>query len=255
MLIMNNNNIIKKLIILMIISMMISGCNTLSRLSKVGETPTVKNIKNPTHAVNYQPVSMPMPKTQRPQQGMANSLWRPGSRAFLKDLRASEIGDIVTVDIDISEKASLSNQTTRTRESDDKAGVDNLFGLEKSLNKILPEAVDPSSLIGTNSSLNNVGTGKISRSESVAVKIAATVVQILPNGNLVIHGLQETQINSEVRELQIAGIIRPQDITSDNIISYEKIAEARLAYGGRGHISDMQQPRYGSQILDIIMPF
>ncbi len=247
-------NIIKHLTIMVIISMTISGCNTLSRLSKVGEKPTVQAIKNPTHAMDYKPVSMPMPKTKEPQ-GMANSLWRPGSRAFLKDLRASEIGDIVTVDINISEKASLSNQTTRTRESNDKAGISSLFGLEKSLNTILPDAVKPETLIGTNSSLSNVGAGKISRSESVKVRIAATVVQILPNGNLVIHGLQETQINFEVRELQIAGIIRPQDITSENIISYEKIAEARLAYGGRGHISDMQQPRYGSQILDIIMPF
>ena len=250
----NTKNLLRNVAILVVAATALGGCNSLSRLAKVGEEPEMNDISNPTHAPNYQPVSMPMPATLDPAPN-ANSLWRPGSRAFLKDLRASEIGDIVTVDIDISGNASLSNQTTRTRANSESAGVDNLFGYENSLGAILPESVVPATMLGIDSNVSNVGSGAITRSETVVVQIAATVVQVLPNGNLVIHGLQETRINFEVRELQIAGIIRPQDITTENVVSYEKIAEARMAYGGRGHISDVQQPRYGSQILDAIMPF
>lgn len=250
----NSKHMMIKLIILLIATATLGGCNALSRLAKVGEEPVMQNIANPTHAPNYQPVSMPMPAPQMPTS-MANSLWRPGSRAFLKDLRASEVGDIVTVDINISENASLSNNTTRTRTNSEDAGIDNLLGYETALGAILPEAVVPSTLLGVDSNVSNAGTGAITRSETVAVQIAATVIQVLPNGNLVVHGLQETRINFEVRELQVAGIIRPQDISTENTVSYEKIAEARLSYGGRGHISDVQQPRYGSQILDVIMPF
>jgi flagellar L-ring protein precursor FlgH len=195
---------------------------------------------------------MPAPEMARP---MANSLWRPGSRAFFKDLRANRVGDVLTVTIDIQDKAELKNETKRTRINSDNLDINSLFGFAPSLNTILPEAVNPADLLSTASSTSNVGTGEIKRNETIVLKLAATVVQILPNGNLVIHGRQETRINFEVRELQVTGIIRPEDIASDNSITYEKIAEARVAYGGRGHITDVQQPRYGSQILDILMPF
>ncbi len=205
----NTKTLLRNVAILVVAATALGGCNSLSRLAKVGEEPEMNDISNPTHAPDYQPVSMPMPTTLAPV-AMANSLWRPGSRAFLKDLRASEIGDIVTVDINISENASLSNSTTRTRTNSEDAGIDNLFGYENSLGAVLPESVVPSTMLGIDSNVSNVGTGAIVRSETVAVQVAATVVQVLPNGNLVIHGLQETRINFEVRELQVAGIIRPQ---------------------------------------------
>ena len=233
---------------------LLGGCNALERLAGVGEGPQLSTISNPTHQSGYKPVSMPMPAPQTAERA-PNSLWRAGSRAFFKDLRANQVGDIVTVTINIDDEADLSNTSSRSRTNTESAGIDNLLGYEGALDQILPEAVNPSSLLGLNSNNSNVGTGTIAREEQIELKVAAVVTQLLPNGNLVIQGRQETKVNFEVRELQIAGVIRPQDIGADNTVAYEKIAEARLAYGGRGHISDVQQPRYGAQIVDILMPF
>ncbi|HBM12714.1 MAG TPA: flagellar basal body L-ring protein, partial [Rhodospirillaceae bacterium] len=167
----------------------------------------------------------------------------------------SDIGDIVTVVIDIDENAQLDNSTTRTRNNSENVDVDSLLGYENALNSVLPEAVNPAALLAFDGQTNNSGGGAIDRQEAISVSVAAVVTQVLPNGNLVIQGRQETRVNYELRELQIAGVIRPQDISTANTVSYEKIAEARLAYGGRGQVSDCQQPRWGTQIMDVIMPF
>ncbi len=243
-----------RLAALLLVGTVLGGCNALSRLADVGAPPPLSAVDNPTHAPNYRPISMPMPEPKTAKR-QPNSLWRPGSRAFFKDLRANNIGDIVTVVIAIDDDAAIGNSTTRSRNNTESVGIDNLFGYEGALNAILPEAVDPPNLLGTDSNSSNTGTGTIDREEEINIQLAAVVTQVLPNGNLVIHGRQETRVNFEVRELQIIGVIRPQDITSDNTVPFEDIAEARLAYGGRGHITDVQQPRYGTQILDIVVPF
>jgi len=232
----------------------LTGCNNLERLASMGEQPPLSPVENPTHTYGYQPVSMPMPAPTE-AVARANSLWRPGSRAFLEDSRADDVGDIVTVAVAIADTASVSNSTARTRTTSEASGVTSLLGYEAALDNILPEAVNPGTLAGITGATNNAGTGTITRSETITLNVAAVVTQVLPNGNLVIHGRQETLVNYEVRELQIAGVIRPQDITSTNTVSYNDIAEARLAYGGRGHITDFQQPRWGTQIVDIILPF
>jgi len=234
--------------------LVLGGCNALTRLSEVGEAPKMTEIVNPAARSNYRPVSMPMPEPESVVRS-PNSLWRTGARAFFKDQRAARVGDILTISIEIKDEAEISNSTIRTRSNSDKAGVGGFFGYEASLNRILPEAVDPSNLVDLSSTLSNQGTGKIDRDESIKLKLAAVITQVLPNGNMVLQGRQEVRVNFEVRELQIAGIIRPEDIKTDNTISYDKIAEARISYGGRGHISDVQQPRYGSQVLDIFLPF
>ena len=119
----------------------------------------------------------------------------------------------------------------------------------------MPGAANPASLIGISSTDNNNGLGKIDRKESVKTTIAATVVKILPNSNLVIKGTQEVRINYEVREVAVEGVVRPEDISSDNSVMLDQVAEARVTYGGRGIISDHQQPRYGKQVLDAVSPF
>jgi flagellar L-ring protein precursor FlgH len=211
-------------------------------------------IDNPTMAPGYQPVSLPMP-APLPATREANSLWRAGARSFFKDQRAGRVGDILTIEVSIDDKAKTENKTVRSRDNSETAGVPNLFGLEGEFAKKLPQGINPSAILGTNSKLSNTGDGTVDRKEQIDIKLAAVVMQVLPNGNLVVSGKQQVRINFEMRELTVSGIIRPEDISSVNSISYEKIAEARISYGGKGQISDVQQPRYGSQIMDILMPF
>lgn len=232
----------------------LTGCNALDRLSTVGETPQLTPIKNPVQEASYHPVTMPMPRPE-PALYQPNSLWRTGAKAFFKDQRAALIGDVMTVNIEISDKASLANTTERSRTTTETDSAGSVLGLETKLANILPDAVNPLSLVDINGQTTNTGEGTVDRQESIQLKIAAVVTQVLPNGNLVIQGRQEIRVNFEVRELYINGVVRPQDISSGNTIDYDKIAEARIAYGGRGIISDVQQPRYGTQVLDIIYPF
>jgi len=234
---------------------LLAGCNFLTRMSEVGENPKLSDITNPTEKPGYQPVTMPMPDPETPKP-MANSLWRPGARAFFKDQRAAAVGDLLTVSVSVADSASLSNTTSQGRSGDgDTTSITSLLGLETSINKILPNDTKASALAGVSGSRDVTGTGSIARKEAITIAMAAVVVQVLPNGNLVIAGSQEIRVNAELRQLQISGVIRREDITTTNTIASEKIAELRVAYGGRGTISDMQMPRYGSQLLDIILPF
>ncbi len=237
-----------------LVALLLSGCNMFNRLAEVGRTPPMTQIQNPTRAPGYRPVSMPMP-AMAPQPRRANSLWRPGARSFFKDQRAAQVGDLLTVLITIEDKAEISNTTTRNRTNTDDASVSAFLGYESSLSRVLPEAINPGNLIDIDSKSENTGSGSVNRKETIDLKIAAVVTQRLPNGNLVVQGRQEVRVNYEVRQLQVAGIVRREDITSENTISYDKVAEARIAYGGKGHISDVQQPRYGTQVLDILFPF
>jgi len=222
----------------------LSGCNMMNRLAAVGEEPKLSAIQSPA------PLPAPLPVERQP-----NSLWRPGSRAFLKDQRASNVGDILTVIIEIADNAAINNATTRSRTNAENSSASAFLGYEQSLGAILPEAVDPTNLIDLDSDSSSAGAGGVTRNESINLRVAALVTQVLPNGNLVLAGRQEVRVNYEKRELQVAGIIRPEDITSTNTIDYDQIAEARIAYGGQGQISDVQQPRYGQQVFDIIWPF
>jgi flagellar L-ring protein precursor FlgH len=237
------------------IAIFLSGCGGLfTRIAEVGETPRMTQIQNPAADPNYRPVSMPMPAPVL-EGREPNSLWRTGSRAFFKDQRASRVGDLVTVLITIDDKAKINNQSTRTRNNTENAGIGAFFGYDLAMDRILPQAIDPTNVVDLSARTGNDGKGTIDRAEQINLKVAAVITQILPNGNMVVHGRQEVRVNYEIRELQIAGMIRPEDISSLNAISYEKIAEARIAYGGRGQITDFQQPRYGQQLLDVLMPF
>ncbi len=190
-----------------------------------------------------------------PQAASANSLWRTGARAFFNDQRASRIGDILTVQIDIDDSAKTTNATTATRTSGVTAGVPHLLGLESSLGKILPGGFDPANAIETNSSTNNAGSGQVNRSEKISLTIAAVVTGILPNGNMVIQGTQEVRTNAELRQLTVAGIVRPEDISSANTIRHTQIAEARINYGGRGDISRVQKTPAGQSLIERFSPF
>ena len=247
------NNMVK-LTLVLLLGASLSACSAGERLANVGQPPGMTPIVNPQTQPDYKPVSMPMPAPEVAMQ-QPNSLWQSNRKGFFKDQRAGNIGDILTVLIEIDDEADLENKTNRSRSANESAGLDNLLGYEASLAQILPEAIDNTALVGAGSDSSHSGNGKIERDESISMKVAATITQILPNGNLVIQGNQEVRVNFEKRILNVAGIIRPEDISIENSISYEKIAEARIIYGGEGQITDVQQPRYGQQVYDILFPF
>ncbi|MBL6959355.1 MAG: flagellar basal body L-ring protein FlgH [Rhodospirillales bacterium] len=237
-----------------LIAIGLAGCNTLSRISDVNGGPKLTEITNPTAQPNYRPVSMPMPAPVTPNVN-PNSLWRSGAKAFFRDHRAKEIGDILTVQLNLADSASLENETTRDRADSEDTDVTNLLGLELEFAKKLPQGVDPTSMISFGSAHSTSGDGTIERKETVTLTFAAVVTQILPNGALAIIGRQEVRVNNELRQLMVTGVVRPEDIESDNTITHTKIAEMRVAYGGRGTLSDLQQPRWGTQLWDILFPF
>jgi len=232
----------------------LSACNLFTRLSQVGDGPQTSEIVNPTKRPDYQPVSMPMPMAQAAHIN-PNSLWRSGARAFFKDNRANEVGDILTVSIAISDSAAISNKTARTRDDTEDGNLTNLFGFEAGLGKIVSGNVLNTSTVSLDTDHTTKGEGTIDRSEAITITVAAVITQILPNGNLVVSGRQETLVNYELRELNMTGVIRPEDIDSSNSIEHTKIAEMRVTYGGRGNVSELQQPRWGMQILDVLSPF
>jgi flagellar L-ring protein precursor FlgH len=237
------------------LSLAIAGCgNTLERIARAGQEPPLSPIENPKAQTLYQPVSLPMPDPLE-QTRQPASLWRQGSRAFFKDQRAGRVGDILTVVIAIKDDATLDNKTSRTRSAKESAGLDNLLGYETKIPDIFNKNAIPGDLANADSDSNSSGTGSTARAEEIDLRMAAVVTQILPNGNLVIQGSQQVRVNYEMRDLSVKGVIRPEDITSLNEVPYDKIAEARIAYGGEGTISDLQQPRYGQQIFDILFPF
>lgn len=241
--------------LMMATSTMLTACgSTLDRLASVGQPPQMTTITNPHLNPDYQPVSMPMPAPKMVSK-QPNSLWQSDSKTFFKDQRATQVGDILTVMVDIKDEADMENKTERKRDSTEEVGLPNFLGYEEALDQVLPTAIDPTNLVGLNSTTNTSGDGKIEREESVKLRLAAVVTQLLPNGNMVIAGNQEVRVNFEKRVLNVTGIIRPQDISIENTVSYDQIAEARIVYGGEGNVSDLQQPRYGQQVYDILMPF
>ena len=202
----------------------LGACNTADRLSQVGATPALSAIEDPTTQPGYKPV------------------------------RQSEFGDILTIKVNVTDKANLANETKRSRTDSESFGLPNALGLE---NNAVGKAfgVGSTALLSAKSATANDGAGSVQRAETVTTNVAAVVTQVLPNGNLVVEGKQEIRVNFEIRELIVAGVARPEDIESDNTIDSAKIAQARIAYGGRGQITDVQQPRYGQQIVDILLPF
>lgn len=230
----------------------LAGCTAVDRIRNLGDPPPMAGLADPNSPVHAATPNVPLPPPPEPSRAM-NSLWSNGAHSFFHDPRASRPGDIITVNISVADNAKLSNATTRARTNSDNANLTNFFGLETPL--AAGTGADPSSLVKMGSDTSNAGSGSIDRSEAINLTLAALVTQVLPNGNMIIGGHQQVRVNNEMRDLQVSGIVRTEDITSANTVDLSQIAEARISYGGQGTVSDVQQPRYGSQLFDILMPF
>ena len=224
----------------------LSACSAVDRIQAIGQAPKLDPVGNPADTQIVASIPKPIAISHE-----GNSLWQPGAHSFFHDPRATRVGDVITVNVSIADAAKLSNTTTRTRTNSDDANLTNLFGLESAL----PSSMNPASLVKMGSDTSNVGSGAVNRQESINMTLAALVAQVLPNGNLVIDGHQQVRVNNELRDMRVSGIVRREDITQDNTVNLTQIAEARISYGGQGLINDVQQPRYGSQLLDVIMPW
>ena len=235
---------------------LLSACTpVLDRLDAVGAPPKFAEVANPNAAPDYQPLSWPMPETQPAPKQYAGSLWQPGARAFFRDQRAARVGDILRVNIKFEDKAELDNATDRARTNAESLGTPSVFGMQNMFFKKLPGDQNVNNLLSLNGDAKTNGTGSIKRKEKLETQVAALITQVLPNGNLVIDGSQEIRVNYELREVSVKGVVRPQDIKSDNTIDSSQVAQARINYGGRGQISDIQSPRWGTQVIDALSPF
>ncbi|PJI87901.1 flagellar basal body L-ring protein FlgH [Sphingomonas koreensis] len=240
---------------------MLSGCGAVGRLKAIGKPPRMSEAEAPVAPRVEPSIGNAAAQGRGGSASLAEtapggaSLFRTGAGAFFRDQRASRVGDIVTIRINIADNARVDNATTRTRAGSESGGIAALLGLESQIGKILPGNPDPSKLVDTSSDSRATGAGNTSRSEQINMTVAALIMDVLPNGNLMIRGRQEVRVNFELRELVVTGVIRPEDIARDNSIRHSQIADARISYGGRGQLTDAQQARWGQQIYDALFPF
>lgn len=235
----------------MILAAALAGCG---KLEQVGRAPDFSGLEGSDQ--HYAMYSTAMPDDAVPTTAAdASSLWTGGTQSLFGDRRAAQRGDILTVVIEIDDSASISNSTGRSRNGKQSGGIPVLLGIPQRLNENLPEGASMGDAFDMDSSSTFKGQGSVSRNEKLTLRIAVTVIEELPNGVLKIEGQQEVRVNFEMRELIVTGYVRPTDISRQNEITYDKIAGARIAYGGRGQITDVQQPTYGQQVADIVMPF
>ncbi|MCU0953063.1 MAG: flagellar basal body L-ring protein FlgH [Hyphomicrobium sp.] len=180
------------------------------------------------------------------------STWQDSAATLVQDPRAERRGDVLTITINMQDRASLDSSTERSRDATRSMSTSldyllNLFGISREgTGEINFDAEGATSA---------QGKGTTEREEKLNLRVAAVVTERLPNGNLVVSGSQEVRVNYELRIVHVAGIVRPRDISPDNTIPYEKIAEARISVGGRGRAMEVQQPAWGQQILDQVLPF
>jgi len=230
--------------------LVLSGCG---RLEEVGRPPafTPADRSAEVFAMGVSPSAAQSEGTHVERA----SLWSGSRGSLLGDRRAGLQGDILTVVIEIDDSAEISNNSSRSRNGSESSGATELLGIPQLVDRILPGDASLANAGQFDSSSSSSGQGSVRRNESLELKVAATVTDVLDNGVLRIQGSQEVRVNFEIRELLVTGYVRPEDISRRNEITYDKIAAARISYGGRGQITDVQQPRYGQQIADILLPF
>lgn len=231
---------------------LLAACNS----APVGQAPEMTSINATDDRTAMVTYSLPQTTQVAVRSPVtAASLWTGDRGSLLGDRRAIQRGDILTVVIEIDDEAEFSSSSGRSRTASQQMAVPNLLGFPQRVDARLPEGANVANAVGVNSNSSASGDGSTRRNEQLTLRIAATIMDVLPNGVLAIQGQQEVRVNFELRELLVSGFVRPADISRQNEITYDKIASARVSYGGRGQITDVQQPRYGQQVLEAALPF
>jgi flagellar L-ring protein precursor FlgH len=189
----------------------------------------------------------------KPRASYGNgSLWQGSGGGLVDDFKARGKGDILTVVISETASASKEATTGTSRASDVAAGIPNLMGLEKAgINKYM----DLSKLLNASVSSKFNGSGSTTRKENLNATITARVIDVLANGNMLIEGHRNVLVNNEDQIIILTGTVRPRDVTPDNLVNSNLIADARIAYSGKGIISDRQQPGWLMGVIDKVWPF
>ncbi len=234
----------------MMVPLLLAACGD---LNQVGRAPAFSPMQG-SYEHNAMYSTLPESTDNRGPTEQS-SLWTSQRSSLLGDHRAGKRGDILTVVVEIDDQAQISDSTGRNRSGSERMGMPSLFGIPQRLDAVLPTGASSADLVSTSSSSTFTGNGSVARKEKVTLRLAATVVEELPNGVLRIEGQQEVRVNNELRNLLVSGYVRPDDISRQNEITYDKIADAQISYGGRGQLTDFQQPRYGQQVIDQIVPF
>jgi flagellar L-ring protein precursor FlgH len=232
-----------RLLLLCGLAVALTGC--MSNVREIGRNPALSEVGD--GLISDEPIEKPVVYAAAPTN-VAFSTWNNRQGDLFKDKLAMSPGDILTVDVSINDRAQFNNQSDSNRTVGRNIGLTGDWTVRGVGN-------DGDANANVNSTSNFSGDGGTNRSENIQLSVAAVVTRVLSNGNLVVRGSQEVRLNAELRVLTIAGIVRPTDIGPNNTIPYERIAEARVSYGGRGHISNMQRPPYGQQILNTLLPF
>ncbi|QQA42978.1 flagellar basal body L-ring protein FlgH [Pelagovum pacificum] len=238
----------------LVLCLALAGCDQLSR---VGRAPDISPARATSEHNAMMTYGLPLVEVTAPVTPPLDSasLWTGDRGSLLGDRRAVQRGDILTVVIEIDDSAEISNSTSRSRSGAESLALPQLLGIPQRLAPELPEGASFENAVSVTSSSSADGDGSVRRNERLELRVAATILDVMPNGVLSISGSQEVRVNNELRELLVSGFVRPEDITRQNEITYDKIASARISYGGRGDISDVQQPRYGQQAVDAMLPF
>ncbi len=242
---------IKEVRAVLMVLVCVAGC---ARIDHIGKPPSFSPGNETSEHVAMLSPGLPL-RVEADGPTEAASLWSGARQSLLGDRRAVKQGDILTVVIEIDEEAEISNETERSRSGSESLGIPNLYSIPQRINPRLPAGASLDEAVAINSTSASSGDGSVKRNEKLTLRVAATIVNVLPNGVLEISGSQELRVNFELRELLVSGYVRPEDISRKNEITYDKIASARVSYGGRGQITDVQQPRLGQQVLDAILPF
>jgi flagellar L-ring protein precursor FlgH len=224
--------------------LLLLGLPACSQIEQVMNDPPLTPVGAGLAGTNAESVAAVYPVASDAKNG-----WVGGPADFFRDRRAHRVGDILTVDISIDDKAALSNTTNSSRKSSAAADL----GMTYDLMGVVGADINGKGDVNSNST--SAGQGTTARSEKINLSVAAVVTGLLPNGYLLIKGTQEIKVNAETRILSVSGIVHPRDISDRGTVPYDKIAEARISYGGTGSVADVQKPGWGQRIWNKLTPF